>query len=95
MQCTFDKKHTNIIILKHERESFNKSVLVNVQVYTVHCFVYQNPKVPKWRRVGSSKIYFPYLDSSEGGFKNSNCLKTGAVTKILPLDVSPQGLPVQ
>ena len=62
-------------------------------VYTVHCFVYQNPKVPKWRRVGSSKIYFPYLDSSEGGFKNSICLKTREVAKILPLDVSPQGPP--
>ena len=34
----FDKKHPNIIILKHERENCNKSVLVNV--YTVHCFMY-------------------------------------------------------
>ena len=60
--------------------------------YTVSCIKHKHvlkSKSTKARGVeGGSKTYFPVLRDRRG-FKNSNCLKMGAIEKILPPDVSP------
>ena len=61
--------------------------------YIVSCIKDKHVLKSKSTKVLIPPKFISCLDSWEGGFKNSNCLKMGAVEKILPLDVSPQTPP--